>query len=544
MVALRGIRAGLALDAAGARALREAMLFEAGKWDPQHAEGSALAPYAILLDPALWRELATLAEGMAKELLAAERALAGHPERWKDLGLPRSFIRGATAALRAGGLPAEGPRTIRFDLHPTTAGWRLSEANTDVPGGFLEAAWLPRILLRLHGRPEACPCGDPGGALALALAERLLPSAGARSGDAGGSLKAPSGARPRDGRTAASASDRGAAPVVALLHATAFVDDRQVMEHLARALSAEGLRPVLAAPDQIVPARDDSLALRTSWYEGAIDGVVRFYPGEWLGLLRHGSGWPALARAHLPQSNPPSSLLVQSKRLALLAERGEVPPMPTFLAALPETCDLRAVIEAEWFRGRCRRQFQRRPWGRLWDWIDRCVPRARRRSGDTSDAEVGGHGRGGADGRASARAEGLVRARAAPGAARQPDAEAGALEPRFLGEEWVLKPALGRVGDGVLVAGAVGQRERLEVLAEARAAPGDFVAQRRFHSISLMTPEGERHFCLGLFTVDGRAVGAYGRVAARARIDGNAQDVAVLVDDGSTLDRVRLEPPE
>lgn len=31
--------------------------------------------------------------------------------------------------------PEHGPRFLRFDFHPTEEGWRLSEANTDVPGG-------------------------------------------------------------------------------------------------------------------------------------------------------------------------------------------------------------------------------------------------------------------------------------------------------------------------------------------------------------------------------------------------------------------------
>jgi hypothetical protein len=37
------------------------------------------------------------------------------------------------------------------------------------------------------------------------------------------------------------------------------------------------------------------------------------------------------------------------------------------------------------------------------------------------------------------------------------------------------------------------------------------------------------HPCIGVFVVDGRACGAYGRLAERALIDSAARDVAVLV---------------
>jgi hypothetical protein len=40
---------------------------------------------------------------------------------------------------------------------------------------------------------------------------------------------------------------------------------------------------------------------------------------------------------------------------------------------------------------------------------------------------------------------------------------------------------------------------------------------------------GLRYACLGIFTLDGRAVGAYGRIASKPLIDHDAQDIAVLI---------------
>jgi hypothetical protein len=44
---------------------------------------------------------------------------------------------------------------------------------------------------------------------------------------------------------------------------------------------------------------------------------------------------------------------------------------------------------------------------------------------------------------------------------------------------------------------------------------------------------GARHCCLGVYTIDGRAAGIYGRMAPRPLIDDRAEDVAVLVEDES-----------
>ena len=48
---------------------------------------------------------------------------------------------------------------VRFDFHPTPEGWRISEANSDVPGGYTEAAAFSKLMAeqtdgaRLVGSP-------------------------------------------------------------------------------------------------------------------------------------------------------------------------------------------------------------------------------------------------------------------------------------------------------------------------------------------------------------------------------------------------------
>ncbi|MBL9147567.1 MAG: glutathionylspermidine synthase family protein [Phycisphaerae bacterium] len=105
---------------------------------------------------------------------------------------------------------------------------------------------------------------------------------------------------------------------------------------------------------------------------------------------------------------------------------------------------------------------------------------------------------------------------------------------RGLPDDWCLKPALGRVGDGIVLDGVTPERERRRLLRSARWFPKHWVAQRRFRSRPIESPDGPVHACVGVYVVDGRACGAYARVAAKPLIDANARDVGVVVipDDG------------
>jgi len=95
--------------------------------------------------------------------------------------------------------------------------------------------------------------------------------------------------------------------------------------------------------------------------------------------------------------------------------------------------------------------------------------------------------------------------------------------------EWVVKPVLGRVGDGVGIPGVSTAPEWKQIARAVRRDPRAWVAQRRFEALPLATELGAFFPCIGVYTIDGRAVGAYGRLARRALIDMRAQDVAVLL---------------
>ena len=61
--------------------------------------------------------------------------------------------------------------------------------------------------------------------------------------------------------------------------------------------------------------------------------------------------------------------------------------------------------------------------------------------------------------------------------------------------------------------------------------PRGWVAQRRFDASPLDSPVGGIYPCLGVYTVDGKAAGIYGRFSTKPLIDYSAVDAAVLVED-------------
>jgi glutathionylspermidine synthase len=387
------------LGSAAYAGFRRRAIFECCKWDPQVEDTATLAPFPLVVRWETWRELASLSESLARETMSAEAELRERPELHGELGLPAR----CRAAFTPRGAPTRGvARLIRFDFHHTPDGWRISEANTDVPGGLNEASGVAALMAAHYD--ELVTVGDVAGAYARALLDASA-----------------------DGR-------------VGLVHATAYTDDHQVMAYLARGMTALGGTVVLVSPAQL---RWEHGRARLADAAEPLDVIGRFYPAEWLSDLPRACQWERFFRdGRTPMSNPASALLTQSKRLPLVWDRLRT-PMPTWRALLPET---RHPRDVSW---------------------------------------------------------------------RQTD-------------DWVLKPALGRVGDGIGIRGVTGAKEWRRIARAARLFPRWWIAQRRFEATPLVTGSEMVYPCIGVYTVDGRAVGAYGRIASRPLVDWRARDVSVL----------------
>jgi glutathionylspermidine synthase len=392
------------LPPAAAVFVRRRAIFECCKWDPQVEDICTIADVPLVLDGSAWRELGAAAEALAREAAAAEDELRARPELHGRLGLPRGVVR----ALRQG--TSHGHRNVvrfvRFDFHLTSGGWRISEANTDVPGGLNEASGLPRIMAPHF--PGTRAVGD----VSSAYADAILDATG-------------DGAR------------------VALVHATAYTDDRQVLAYLAKTLVARGAQPVLVSPAHL-RWRDGRAALLMDSSLGNIDAVVRFFPAEWMPNLPRACGWPSFfSDTVIPLSNAATAILTQSKRFPLVWDALPT-TLKTWRALLPATRDPREV---------------------RWQGSD----------------------------------------------------------------EWVLKPALGRVGEDIGIAGVTPAKEWERIAKSVRRYPDHWIAQRRFEATPVTIDGRSRYPSVGVYTVNSRVAGAYGRIAERPLVDARAQDAAVLL---------------
>jgi hypothetical protein len=100
-------------------------------------------------------------------------------------------------------------------------------------------------------------------------------------------------------------------------------------------------------------------------------------------------------------------------------------------------------------------------------------------------------------------------------------------------DRWVLKPAMGRVGEHVGVREACDRAEWDLIQKASRRWPDEWIAQERFEDVPIKADGVSWHVCLGIYTVDGGAAGAYGRISDRPRIDQLARDVAVFIERGA-----------
>ncbi len=379
------------------------MMLEGCKWDPQVGDTPTLAPFPLVLPASVVHSLEQLAERLTAEALFAERILWEQPDCCTLLSMPRP-VRQALA-VRLEPTPAAA-RVIRYDFHPTSEGWRISEANADVPGGYTESSLFPRLMA------EHCPGTRPAGDPAAALADAIVAKPG----------------RPR---------------AIGLLAATGHMEDQQVTALLAGLLRRRGCSTVRAHPRQVI--WEDGIAVLASPARGRrpLDALVRFYQGEWLGRGVGRHSFAAFFRGgRTPVCNPGTALLIESKRFPLVWDRLGL-ELPTWRTLLPPTRD------------------------------PRC------------------------------------------------------LSGRF-GPGWILKTAYCNTGDTVALPDGPDHRRWNRAVWEARLHPGRWVAQRRFEAQPIPTPCGLMYPCLGVYTIDGRAAGIFGRIAPSPLIDLAAIEVAVL----------------
>ena len=99
--------------------------------------------------------------------------------------------------------------------------------------------------------------------------------------------------------------------------------------------------------------------------------------------------------------------------------------------------------------------------------------------------------------------------------------------------DYIFKPACGRVGEKISIKEACKEDEYRKIMADVKKHPKKYLAQKKFNSKPLISEEGESfHVCLGSYSVEGKHAGYYARISKLPRIDSYAADIPVLIKKG------------
>lgn len=277
-------------------------IFKAYKWDPQVGDHNTISHHAIIITPEAAQELSLFAKQLSCEIINMEEALISRPDLYKTLGFSGKIKKhlGRISNYSRN----ENIRLMRFDFHPTDNGWKISEVNSDVPGGLPEASVLPQIAGKFF---EGSIVGEN-------VAQHILNSFQAK-------LKP--GSR------------------IAFVHATSYADDRQVMQFLADCFEQNSFQTIFTDPSHIRwENRQPYCSL--SGGNDKIDGIIRFFPLEWFASLPRESDWRWYFDCNIPCCNHPVAMLAQSKRLPLVWDELNI-DISAWKKLLPETREPNAI---------------------------------------------------------------------------------------------------------------------------------------------------------------------------------------------------------
>lgn len=388
---------------------RLTLMFDCYKWDPQFLDSNTIAKYALIITKKEHEELRKLTEKLDAETREAEEFLNNHLEITKPLALPKK-VRKEIKNMK-NYKPEEHVRLMRYDFHPTMEEkWAVSEVNSDVPGGFAEASFMPKTAAKIweNNKFEYINFGE---ILTEAIAQKV----------------------PENGR-------------IMMVHCTSYSDDRQVMQFLGDRLKEKGFRIIYSAADHI--RFQDNIAYSIlDGNEGRLNAIFRFTPLEWLTDIKP-KKWQGYFDTTTVSCNHPIAIYAQTKRFPLVWEALEKQGirLNTWRELLPETLEVKAV------KGK---------------------------------------------------------------------------------EGYIFKPACGRVGEKISIQEACKGDEYKKILMDVKRHPKKYLAQKKFNSRPLLGENGESyHICLGSYTVEGAHAGYYARISLTPRIDSNAADIPVLIEEG------------
>lgn len=381
------------------------VIFNAYKWDPQVGDVNTVSKYVLLITEENAEMLKTYAEALTKETVELQKALLSNLSYTKVLGIDKK-IKKSFIKHQSENHFENHVSLMRYDFHPTTKGFMISEVNSDVPGGLAEATALPNVAKKYIGY------GD----IKFDIADSLYKSYKEKNKDISS---------------------------VAFVHATSYADDRQVMQYIGDYFETKGIKSHYVGPTMI--SFKDKVAYLN---EEKIDGLFRFFPLEWFLNLPRKYKWDNYFSTNALSCNHPLNILSQSKRLPLIWDKLNI-DLKTWKKLLPHTVDPKLYFKDEKYK-----------------------------------------------------------------------------------DNYIFKPTFGRVGEGVMIDEVIGNKVKQQIIKAAKKYPKAWVLQQRFESVPLTADNESYHLCIGVFTVNDKCAGFYGRISHKPRIDEHAVDIPILVVKG------------
>lgn len=275
-------------------------IFDCYKWDPQFLDNNTIAKHVLVITKEEHQKLMEMTEALDRETVQSEVLLNSNLKLAKTLLLPKTIYK---ELKKMSNYRAEQHiRLMRYDFHPTIEGeWAVSEVNSDVPGGFAEASFLPEVAAKLF---EGVDYNTKNFAKILVKAIVAKVKKGGK---------------------------------IAMVHCTSYSDDRQVMQFLGDQLKVEGFEVIYMAADHLRFEDTKAISILTG-NEGEVDGIFRFTPLEWLIKMKPKT-WTGYFDTLTPSCNHPIAIFAQTKRFPLIWNQLEKAGsnLSTWRKLLPET---------------------------------------------------------------------------------------------------------------------------------------------------------------------------------------------------------------
>lgn len=282
-------------------------MFDCYKWDPQFFDSNTLAKDVLILTKEEDKELQELTEKIDLETRQSENIINNNLILAKELKLPRKIKKELRSMKNYDS--NKHIRLMRYDFHPTTNGWAVSEVNSDVPGGFAEASLLPELAKNVLNKKKYS-YKNFGNILVKAISKKVKTNG-----------------------------------TIALIHCTSYSDDRQVMQFLGDELKKLNYKIIYAAADHLRFKNKEAYCILEG-NEEKIDGIFRFTPLEWLIDIKP-KKWEGYFDTITPSCNHPVAIYAQTKRFPFIWEKLEKNgiSLKTWRKLLPKTIEVKHIKE-------------------------------------------------------------------------------------------------------------------------------------------------------------------------------------------------------